>query len=77
MAIGCVSNISNDDGDDMKDGEHENWLSCVRIRTMMMVIMMVMLVGEGDGDGDGRDDDDDDQRRVFSVLSARVPFCPL
>ena len=43
----------------------------------VMETLMVILVGDDDGDGDGRDDDDDDQRRVFSVLSARVPFCPL
>ena len=43
----------------------------------VMEILMVMLVGDDDGDGKDGDDDDDDQRKVFSVLSARVPFCPL
>ena len=44
---------------------------------MMMVILMMMLVGEVYVDGEDGDDNDDDQRKVFSVLSARVPFCPL
>ena len=60
-----------------RKGGHWGLAQLCKKENEVMEILMVMLVGDDDGDGKDGDDDDDDQRKVFSVLSARVPFCPL